>query len=96
MTYEPNGSVLHFCSRHTDDENKVHHEWFSLLLRDDFFRCLKELGRIPPTTTKDYFEEIKKANEYTKLLDRATATPEGVILQQRLDDKQAENQQIYK
>jgi hypothetical protein len=55
-----------------------------LLLRDDFITCLKELGRLPPVTTRGIIEECKKANMYDELLQKKATTPEGIIIQERL------------
>merc|ERR1719464_113070 len=53
---EDNGFTLHIARRHTDDENNNFNEWVSLLLREDFITCLKELGRLPPSSTRGFLE----------------------------------------
>ena len=60
ITKEENGFQLNWTIEHLDSDNKTHNEWFTLNLRDDFVSCLKEIGTLPPTTTKDLIFECKQ------------------------------------
>ena len=93
---EDNGFSLHIATKHYDDERNRHHEWVRLLLRDDFFTCLKELGRLPPVTTRGIIEECKKANLYDELSQNDATTLEGSIIQKRLNALKAEREKEAK
>lgn len=93
---EDNGFSLHVARRHIDDENNTHHEWVRLLLRDDFITCLKEIGRLPPVTTRGIIEECKQVNKYKELLQKKATTPEGIIIQERLTALKAEHDEEKK
>ena len=93
---EDNGFALHITRIHVDDEKNVHHEWVRLLLRDDFITCLKELGRLPPVTTRGIIEECKKANLYDELSQNDATTLEGSIIQKRLNALKAEREKEAK
>ena len=56
----------------------------------DVVDCLKQIGRLPPTTTSDVIEECRKALKYEELLHRTDSTPAGLILQERLSELKAE------
>ena len=66
ISKEENGFQLNWTSFHTDSDNKQHNEWFQLDLRDDFINYLKELGTLPPTTTKALMDECKRAINFEK------------------------------
>ena len=79
------------------------YEWFCLPLEPDFTDCLKELGRLPVATMRNYVQEIRKVNDLTKtnklmaiekkeLLEKTATTPEGIIWQERYDKLQAERE----
>ena len=44
ITKHEDSYTLNWTSRYTDADNKEHHEWFELELKEDFICCLKELG----------------------------------------------------
>ena len=96
MLREDNGYTLHVATKHTDNENNVHHEWVCLLMREDFIDCLKELGRLPPVTTRGYLEECKKANKYDELLHKTVTTPEDIIWKERFQALKAEREEEAK
>ena len=66
---DKSGDTIHFCRFYADDEGTYMFEWFCLPLKSDFTDCLKELGRLPVATMRNYVQEIKKVNELTQTIN---------------------------
>ena len=58
------GCSFHFTTRNTDEQNNRFNNWFSVSLEQDFFACLRKLGRLPATTTREYINEIEELQAY--------------------------------
>ena len=84
------GYILNFTTLESDHKNQEYANWFTLPLHEDAVDCLKTIGRLPPTTTREFIEAYSKAIKYEELLERKATTPEGVIMQERLTKLKAE------
>ena len=62
---EQHGMSVHFASQVTDKEGsgKALIQYSHVDMKEDLLFWLKENGRLPSATTKEYFTEIKKLNE---------------------------------
>ena len=58
------GYILHFTTREADHKNQSYTNWFTLPLHEDAVDCLKTIGRLPPTTTREFIEACSKATKY--------------------------------
>ena len=74
------GYTLHFTNQETDHKNQTYFNWFTLPLHADVVDCLKQIGRLPPTTTMGVIEECKMASQYVELLEKTATSPEGIIM----------------
>ena len=74
------GYTLHFTNQETDHKNQTYFNWFTLPLHADVIDCLKQIGRMPPTTTLGVIEECVKATKYDELMEKTAKTHEGVIM----------------
>ena len=61
----------------------MHQEWFEYHLREDFMRCLRELGTTPPTTSAAIIEECKRAREFERQAKELKKADTAVILYER-------------
>jgi hypothetical protein len=48
---DDSGVTIHFCRTFIDDDGIMMQEWLYLPIMADFIDCLRELGRLPVTTT---------------------------------------------
>ena len=62
---EKQGMSVHFASKVTDKEGsgKALIQYSHVDLKEDLLFWLKESGRLPSTTTQEYFAEIKLLNQ---------------------------------
>ena len=72
---EFNGHSFHFVTHNVDDQNNTSHNWFRVTLEQDFFECLRDLGRLPATTTREYIREIRDLEEYKKKYGELKSKP---------------------
>ena len=73
---EHTGYSFHFASSNVDEQNNWFNNWFRISLEKDFFECLRDIGRLPPVTTREYLKEIRDAQEKQKQLDIKTRESE--------------------
>ena len=62
---EDSGVSLHYAAGMKDKvgsgKDLIHYSYISL--KDDILRWLRDNGRLPSTTTAEYFEEISRLNQ---------------------------------
>ena len=100
------GYILHFTTEEKDHKNQFYTNWFTLPLHEDAVDCLKTIGRLPPTTTRDLIDELKSHKDCEELVEDLKGENQelkgenqelkGKVdgLEGKVDDLQGENQDL--